>query len=161
MIAIRTILVATDFSETSETAVVYGQTLAGQFKATLHVVHVVENIALRNITAEGFLAVMPELQRELEEAAGQQLEEVLARLRTGGLSVQGRIITSSATAEAIVTYARDLGIDLIVIGTHGQGGMARLLLGSVAERVVRTAPCPVLTVHHPEREIMRPDGAVA
>lgn len=159
MIVIRNILVATDFSETSETAVVYGQTLAAQFKAALHVVHVVENIALRNITAEGFLAVMPDLQRELEEAAGQQFEAVLARLRSGGLSVQGRVITSSATAEAIVTYARDFGVDLIVVGTHGQSGMSRLLLGSVAERVVRTAPCPVLTVHHPEREVMRPDGA--
>ena len=58
---------------------------------------------------------------------------------------------------AIVDYARDRGIDLIVMGTHGRGPLKQFMVGSVAERVVRTAPCPVLTVRHPEREFIRPD----
>ena len=70
-------------------------------------------------------------------------------------------MTSNAPAAAIVDYAKDKRIDLIVAGTHGRGGVARLLLGSVTERVVRTAPCPVLTVRHPEHEFVIPDALVA
>ena len=70
-------------------------------------------------------------------------------------------MTSNAPALAIVEYAKGSDINLIVIGTHGRGGMAHLLLGSVAERVVRSAPCPVLTVRHPEREFVLPDALVA
>ena len=71
------------------------------------------------------------------------------------------LITSNAPAVAIVDYARRERIDLIVTGTHGRGAVAHLLMGSVAERVVRTAPCPVLTVRHPEHEFVVPDALVA
>ena len=64
-------------------------------------------------------------------------------------------------AATIVAYAREKDIDLIVVGTHGRGLAAHLLMGSVAERVVRTAPCPVLTVRHPQREFVTPDALVA
>ena len=67
------------------------------------------------------------------------------------------VITSSSAAYAIVDYARDHGIDLIVMGTHGRGALAHLVMGSVAERVVRLASCPVLTVRHPEHEFVKPD----
>jgi nucleotide-binding universal stress UspA family protein len=70
-------------------------------------------------------------------------------------------LTSAAPALAIVEYASANGIDLIVVGTHGRRAVAHLLMGSVAERVVRTAPCPVLTVRHPEHEFIRPDTLVA
>jgi nucleotide-binding universal stress UspA family protein len=66
--------------------------------------------------------------------------------------------TSVATAAAIVDYARSQQVDLIVMGTHGRGAVSHLLMGSVAERVVRTASCPVLTVHHPHRESVAPDA---
>jgi nucleotide-binding universal stress UspA family protein len=66
--------------------------------------------------------------------------------------------TSNATAAAIVDYAKTLNADLIVMGTHGRGPVSHLFIGSVAERVVRTAPCPVLTVRHPEREFVAPDA---
>ena len=56
----------------------------------------------------------------------------------------------------IVRYAQEANIDLIVLGTHGRGGLAHMLLGSVAEKVVRKAPCPVLTVRHPEHEFVAP-----
>jgi len=68
---------------------------------------------------------------------------------------------STSPAMAIVDYAREAHSDLIIMGTHGRGAMAQLLMGSVAERVVRTAPCPVLTVRHPEHEFVLPDALVA
>jgi nucleotide-binding universal stress UspA family protein len=66
-------------------------------------------------------------------------------------------MTSGSPAYAIVDYAREYDIDLIVMGTHGRGALAQLMMGSVAERVVRIAPCPVLTVRHPEHEFVQPD----
>ena len=71
------------------------------------------------------------------------------------------ILVSHSPAAAITSYAREWGIDLIVMGTHGRGGFAHLLMGSVSERVVQTAPCPVLTVRHPEHEFVLPDALVA
>ena len=152
MIAIKNLLVATDFSEVSDAALSYGRTLAEQFAATLHLVHVVEDIATMTFTTDGVAAPIPGLQEELEDAARTQLDAAVARVQGRGQRPQMCIITSNARAAAIVDYAKNASIDLIVIGTHGRGGMSRLLLGSVAERVVRTAPCPVLTVHHLERE---------
>ena len=72
-----------------------------------------------------------------------------------------RCVTSGAPASAIVDYANEARIDLIIMGTHGRGTVAHMLMGSVAERVVRTAPCPVLTVRHPEREFVLPDALAA
>jgi nucleotide-binding universal stress UspA family protein len=68
---------------------------------------------------------------------------------------------SDSPAEEIADYARDASIELIVVGTHGRTGVSHLLVGSVAERVVRTAPCPVLTVRHPEHEFVVPDAKAA
>jgi nucleotide-binding universal stress UspA family protein len=68
------------------------------------------------------------------------------------------VLTASSPAQAIVEYAKDHEIDMIVIGTHGRGALAHLVMGNVAERVVRLAPCPVLTVRHPERDFVRPDA---
>ena len=73
----------------------------------------------------------------------------------------GVVLVSTAPAAAIVNHARESGTDLIVIGTRGRGGIAHLVMGSVAERVVQTAPCPVLTVRHPEHEFVLADALVA
>jgi nucleotide-binding universal stress UspA family protein len=70
------------------------------------------------------------------------------------------IRTSDTPADEIVKYAQAETIDLIVLGTHGRPGVAHLFMGSVAEKVVRTAPCPVLTLRHPEREFVRADRAL-
>jgi nucleotide-binding universal stress UspA family protein len=77
------------------------------------------------------------------------------------LGAVGLVITSTSPSAAIVTYAHDASVDLIVMGTHGRGAIAQLLMGSVAERVVRIAPCPVLTVRHPEHDFVLPDALVA
>jgi nucleotide-binding universal stress UspA family protein len=158
MIAIKNILVATDFSEASNAALAYGRTLASHFGAALQVVHVVENIVLRNVTADGFVGVLPEVQLEVEAEARKQLDEELSG---GEPPASGLVLTSNVLADAIVSHAASAGVDLIVIGTHGRKGVSRLLLGSVAERVVRAAPCPVLTVHHPEHEFVHPEPTQA
>ncbi len=157
MIALKSILVATDFGEASGAALAYGRELARTFGATLHVLHVADDVYVR-LGGDAYMAVLPELQRGLEVAAQKQLDELLIDNDPVPLPVKSAVLTSSATAAAIVQYARDLDIDLIVVGTHGRGAMAHLLMGSVAERVVRSASCPVLTVRHPEHDFVMPDA---
>ncbi len=157
MIALKSILVATDFGEASGAALAYGRELARTFGATLHVLHVADDVYVR-LGGDAYMAVLPELQRGLEVAAQKQLDELLIDNDPVPLPVKTAVITSSATAAAIVQYAHDLDIALIVVGTHGRGALAHLLMGSVAERVVRSASCPVLTVRHPEHDFVMPDA---
>jgi nucleotide-binding universal stress UspA family protein len=161
MIALKNILVATDFSEPSDAALAYGRALARTFGATLHVVHVVDNVPTLVYGAEAYAVSMPELQQEVENAARRQLADLLVDNDRPPLPARPVLLTSNAPAAAIVDYAKRERVDLIVAGTHGRGGVAHLLMGSVAERVVRTAPCPVLTVRHPEHEFVVPDALVA
>ena len=161
MITVKNILVATDFGEASDAALTYGRELAGRFGATLHVLHVAENVYVTTFGAETYAAMAPNLQRELEEAAHLKLNELVMDSDRSGPPTRPVVMTSTSPAYAIVDYARENGIDLIVMGTHGRGALAHLLMGSVAERVVRLAPCPVLTVRHPEHEFVRPDTLVA
>ncbi len=159
MIALRHILVATNFDHASGAALRYGRALAAAFGATLHVVHVTENIyvyAVRHLGADAPAA--PDPQHGVSEAARQQLKQQLATAGGGGAPTVGAILTSSEPALAIVQYAKQKDIDLIVTGTHGRTGMARAAIGSVAEQVVQRAPCPVLTVRHPEHDFVLPDA---
>jgi nucleotide-binding universal stress UspA family protein len=161
MIALKKILVATDFSEPSDAALAYGRELARTFAASLTVLHIVDNILTRAYGAEGVVLVDQELQREIETSAQRQVDALLFDDDRQALGAVGLVITSNSPSAAIVTYARDASVDLIVMGTHGRGAIAQLLMGSVAERVVRIAPCPVLTVRHPEHEFVLPDALVA
>ena len=161
MILLKNILVATDFSEPSDAAVAYGCELAQSFGARLTVFHAAENIAARSYGSDGFVFIDPDLQHDLEAAAHTQIAAVIAGEKRALLKPTSVVVTSNLAASAIVDYARQAGIDLIVMGTHGRGAVAHLLMGSVAERVVRTAPCPVLTVRHPEREFVISDALVA
>jgi nucleotide-binding universal stress UspA family protein len=161
MIALKRILVATDFSEPADAALTYGRALARTFDATLHVLHVVGTVSYAVYGAEGFAMSVPALRQEVEDEARKQLDNLLVDNDERPLPTRRMLITSDAPALAIVEYARQHDIDLIVTGTHGRGGVAHLLLGSVAERVVRIAPCPVLTVRHPEHEFVVPDALVA
>ena len=160
MITLNNILVATDFSAPSDAALTYARALARIFGATVHVLHVVDDLYLR-LGGEAYVATIPDVQKGLEEAAWKRLEELLIDNDPVPLPTKPVVITSSAPALAIVAYAGEAHIDLIVVGTHGRGGVAHLLLGSVAERVVRTGPCPVLTVRYPEHEFVTPDALVA
>lgn len=160
MILLKNILVATDFGEASDAALSYGRDLARTYGATLHVVHIAENILAR-YADDGSLALLPQLQNDVEEGARKRLAELVSDEDRTMLHAKPVVLTASGTAEAIVEYAKKHNVDLIVMGTHGRRALAHLLMGSVAERVVRTAPCPVLTVRHPEHEFIGPDALVA
>lgn len=151
------ILVPVDFSATADVALRYGRELATTFGATLHVLHAVgDAVTLGVIPTPGLYA--PEIGNvgnvmvELEADARVRLHTLVERQREGGLNIQEAVLTAISPAQAILSYATDHDIDLIVIGTHGRGAVAHFLLGSVTERVIRSAPCPVLTVRHAERD---------
>lgn len=160
MITLQRILVATDFGDAADAALAYGRELARTFGATLEVLHVVENV-YEGLVADGYIAPDPDLQHQIEDAARRRVDALLCEEDRIELHAKPVILVSNATAFAIATYARDARVDLIVMGTHGRTAVAHLLMGSVAERVVRTAPCPVLTVRHPEHEFVLPDALVA
>lgn len=130
------ILVPTDFSPPSDAALAYARVLCAAFGASLHLLHVAtERVLPPHATgdADAGAAALREIQRRLN--ADDRRRGVL-----------GRVIEGPDPAAEIARYAGTTGSDLIVMGTHGRGGLAHLLIGSVAEKVVRTAPCPVLTV---------------
>ena len=135
--------------------------LARTFTATLHVVDVVGDASSLAYGPDGYVATLPDLQLEIEDAARTQLDDLLIDSDEPPLPTRRTLLRSNAPAAVIVDYAGREDINLIVTGTHGRGAVAHALLGSVAERVVRTAPYPVLTVRHPEREFIVQDALVA
>jgi nucleotide-binding universal stress UspA family protein len=145
------ILVPTDFSETADAALDYAKQLATTMGASLHLLHVfTDPYAVAACAPEVYAAVPPEARaRALEEARQRLLERLDSTEEQRLRGTRG--IVRGLTAPQIVDYATSQDIDLIVMGTHGRRGMAHLLLGSVAEHVVRIATCPVLTVRlgHP------------
>jgi nucleotide-binding universal stress UspA family protein len=161
MMRLKRILVATDLGEPADTALAYGRELARTCGAALDVLHVAQNLLTRAFGTDGYIAAYPEMQRDLEEAARARLERLVNDEGRAALGARIIVRTSNSPAIEIIAYASEADIDLIVIGTHGRSAMAQLLMGSVAERVVRTAPCPVLTVRHPARDFVLPDALLA
>jgi nucleotide-binding universal stress UspA family protein len=137
------ILVPTDFSEPSDAALEYARFLAAKFGSTLHLLHVVEVPIM--VGSEIYIAESPDVEAALVEQARKRLAERVLPADRGRFNATSEVVTG-ATAPAIVEYATQQHIGLIVMGTHGRSGMAHLLMGSVAEKVVRSAPCPVMTV---------------
>ena len=160
MIRLKTVLVATDFSAPSDAAVAYGRELARTFGAKLLVLHVAENILTR-YAFEGAIMMSSDVQVDYEKSVAVRLQEILTEEDRRELNAEAVLRTSNAPADAIVEFAKLENVDVIVIGTHGRKALAHLLLGSVAERVVRFAPCPVLTVRSVEREFLHPDALAA
>ncbi len=158
MIALKHVLVATDFGEPSTAALSYARGLARNFGATLHLLHVVDDLGSRAMSSAGFGVDFGKMQQEMEQAAQADLEALLSDEDRRELGARAIVLTSTTPALSIVQYARDAQVNLIVVGTHGRGAVAHLFLGSVAERVVRMAPCPVLTVRHPEHGFVLPDA---
>jgi universal stress protein A len=145
MILLNSVLVASDFGDTSEVALTYGCNLARAFGAKLHVLHVVDRVTATGV-AEFHPAGLDDLQDDVEESAQKRLERLIAGSDAARLGATPVVRTSAAVANAIVDYAKEADVDIIVVGTHGRGPVAHLFVGSVAERLVRIAPCPVLVV---------------
>lgn len=140
---ITRILVPTDFSPHAEAAYRYALELALGFQATVHVMTVVEDpIASGMWSSELYTAEIAGLQMNLARDAEQRLK---ASVPAAGASVTTEVRTGN-TARQILEVAKEQHADLIVMGTHGRTGIAHVVMGSVAERVVRLAPCPVLTL---------------
>lgn len=155
MIDLRKILVPTDFSPPSANALRYAAAFAAKFGAQVLLLHVVPDLALFLPEAA---SVSPPIVPALDQtvaAARASLERLAAEPRAAGLTVHVEVREGPPFQE-ILAAARERDVDLIVLGTHGHGGLAHVLLGSVAEKVVRKAPCPVLTVHHPEHDFVHP-----
>ncbi len=157
MIALKHILVPTDFGAPSERALEYGRHFARQFGARLHVLHTVENVMIPG-GAEVPIAAIQQVEEGLESVAHRQMAEAITTDDRATLDVVTAVRGARAAAMDIVEYATEEKIDLIVMGTHGRGALQHLLMGSVAERVVRSAPCPVLTVRAGERDFLQPDA---
>jgi universal stress protein A len=158
MITLKTILVPTDFSEASEAALSYGKTMAGAFGASLHLVHVMEDLLAHAWAAEVYVASMPQLREEIEKESRQRLGAMFTDEERRQYHVETALLAGNPFIE-IVRYAKAQDIDLIVMGTHGRGPIAHMLLGSVAEKVVRKSPCPVLTVRDAQHQFVMPEGS--
>ena len=148
----RNILAATDFSETAERAAALAGILALRFSADLHLLHVVVLDEYSNLD-EGGRDQLEQLQATSEERRRELLEKSSGN---HDVSVTPILVRGIDPDEVIVETASDLGCDLIVMGTHGRRGLSHLFLGSVAERVVRTSPAPVLTLR--ADAVVEPDG---
>ncbi|MGC8639645.1 MAG: universal stress protein [Isosphaeraceae bacterium] len=145
MIDIKRILAPTDFSSHSERAVRFACSLAERFGAELHLVHVLSE----TIPAGPDPLLMPVMPPQFYEESESRARETLKHLLQptwGKPTAVATAIRWGSPVEAVVDYCKECAIDLLVIATHGRTGLSHVLLGSVAERIVREAPCPVLTI---------------
>jgi nucleotide-binding universal stress UspA family protein len=139
--AVRRILVPIDFSEPSQNALDHAKELAMTYGAEIHLLHVVEEVALPGAYGmEPISFVVPEIIQSTETALADMVKEEVGYEHVRVESVAGYPATT------ILDYIDEHDIDLVAIATHGRTGLDRLLLGSVAEKVVRRAACPVFTV---------------
>lgn len=145
--SITKILVPVDFSPHAERAFHYAATLAHRLGAKLSLLHVVEDPFVSGAwSPEIYVPNVPELLDNLIKGAEGQLATLKESAAPLGLTADATVITGRP-AHAIVEHAKEGGFDLIVMGTHGRTGLSHVVMGSVAERIVRRAPCPVLTMH--------------
>jgi len=152
---IRRILLATDFSDCSEPAVNYATALALELGARVTIIHACEPIIAGDIY--GTLEAVT-LHDQVERAARRSMDALVAHLAKQGVRSSGTVEDGRAE-DVILRSSRSA--DLVVIGTHGRGGLSHLFLGSVAERVVRAARCPVLTIRAPEKASRKRTGAAS
>ncbi len=155
MIQMQRILVPIDFSEFGEHSIRYGCEFAKKFSAELHLLNVVEDIypivpepgTASPITGEYLVGLKESSERAIENLPEAEWQSDLKIVRS---------VVSGTPFLEIIRYARKEDIDMIVIGTHGRSGLIHALMGSVAEKVVRKAPCPVLTVRPEGHDFVMP-----
>jgi nucleotide-binding universal stress UspA family protein len=141
MLPIKIIISPIDFSEPSDMGMKSAIELAEQFSAELVVVHVINPLPVISSSA----AHLPEFTEELYESARKGIEDLFREVIPNTIRARYQIVDGS-TADSIVKTAREEEADLIVIATHGQSGWRKFVFGSVTEKVIRLAECPVLTI---------------
>jgi nucleotide-binding universal stress UspA family protein len=149
MIQIKKILVPTDFSEFGQQAIRYGCEFARRFSAQLTLLHVVEDIYPIYPEPGMLYPSVGDDMAELQDAAKKAIDRLPGNQLATGIDISREIVVGTPFLE-IIRYARESETDLIIIGTHGRTGLIHALMGSVAEKIVRKAPCPVLSI--------RPEG---
>jgi nucleotide-binding universal stress UspA family protein len=141
-VGIHSVLIATDFSRCSTLAVNLGLELAHAYRANAHVLFV--------LPSDDFLIAGPDAYAAAKDVAQRDLEELKAKLWQNHAYTEGEdyclVLMEGDVAQSVLDCARQKKVDMIVVGTHGRGGLGKLLMGSVAERVFRQSPIPVLTV---------------
>ena len=145
--AVRSILVPIDFSAHSKNALQCALPIAERFRATLHLVYVVEPTMYPADLGFGQV-VLPGVEDELREKGGDQLKALIRR-EIGDRVEASWIVRTGNPHQEILREAEERGVDMIVVATHGHSGVEHMLFGSTADRVVRHARCPVLTVGPP------------
>jgi nucleotide-binding universal stress UspA family protein len=149
MVTFKCILYPTDFSQASAKALSYACDLARTFGAELHVLHVVQDSFPPSWTADAYGCDLTGLRTALVRNATSELARIAAGTGLRPLTA----CRVGRPCDEIVAYAREIGADLIVMGSHGHGPVAQFILGSVAERTVRHASCPVLTIKEPRKTV--------
>jgi len=146
MVPIQNILGPTDFSEPAEAALRWATTLAKEFNSRLHLLHVVPEPYAYPWGTELSTLPLTDILAQSEQAARERLDQLATQCDLP----RDRIVVHAAIGtpvDQVLAYVAAEHVDLVVLGTHGRGMVGHLLLGSVAERVVRRSPVPVLTVH--------------
>jgi len=143
MIPIEGILVAIDFSNESNLAAKFAVSLAQEYKTKLYVLHVFDPLPQHDYLHE-------EYRKRRKDQLKEELPNVIPQSVKENLDVEEIVEEGYPVHHTIVEKAKELGVDVIVIATHGRTGLAHVLVGSVAEHVIRYAPCPVLVVRNPK-----------
>jgi nucleotide-binding universal stress UspA family protein len=163
--ALTRILVPTNLGEPSKTAIKYGVAFARQFNAQLFLVHVLgvkeldaaleTERVLETLLPDTATAPEPDPVQVAHNAAREDLAKLLSPDEERDTRVEYLLRGApSGAGDAIVACAQELAVELVVMGKHRQGFVDHLVAGSVAEKVIRRAPCPVLVVHHPEHDFV-------
>jgi universal stress protein A len=157
MIRLEKILVPVDFSEYSQKAVRYGVELAKDRKASLTLLHVINQRiidAVHELSVKGYKGDFVEVMRKMVSEREAELQQMVPQDWREGLTELNFEIRKGRPSEEVIKYAKEHGMDLIVVGTHGRSALASALLGSVANTVVLRAPCPVLVVRDLEHDFV-------
>lgn len=153
MINLKHILHPTDFSSNSEQALKYACSFASQYTAELHLIHVIRDPGWMIPSID--IAIPEGYFQKQKQHANEELATLPEKVINHTGSVTRNLCEGYPYTE-ILRYAHDNNIDMIVMGTHGHTGLEHMLMGSVAENVVRRAPCPVLTVHPENHQFVMP-----
>ena len=130
----------------------YAVAFADQFAAAVDLLHVLEPVPSGALLS---YVSISDLKKSMQDNAKSQMEELHSEWRDYAFPVRKIVVEGHAFVE-IIKHAKESKADMIIMGTHGRGAIAHMLMGSVAEKVVRKAPCCVLTIRHPEHEFVLP-----